>query len=177
MLLLPSGYICATVPPERLDELEIPLMIEHNTEKHKTAYTHTVDYKPGQLRRRKAITQSNKEASPTGVTTGISGHDRALTARKLADRSCRPSDFNRPGHMVPLRARSGGVLERRGHTEAATGEGCACLPSDVQTKWTSYRPRALIWTGGTSCRRDLRTSQAGRPSRLDGKKRRLLCFC
>lgn len=59
--------------------------------------------------------------SLTGVTTGISAHDRALTSRKLADPSCRPQDFNRPGHVVPLRARSGGVLERRGHTEAAVG--------------------------------------------------------
>jgi len=95
-----SGYICVTVPPERLDELEIPLMIENNTEKHKTAYTHTIDYKPG-------------------VTTGISAHDRALTARKLTDTTVKPDEFNRPGHLVPLRARAGGVLERRGHTESA----------------------------------------------------------
>ena len=54
-----------------------------------------------------------------GTTTGISAHDRALTARSLASSSAKPSDFTRPGHMVPLRARDGGVLTRRGHTETA----------------------------------------------------------
>ena len=57
-----------------------------------------------------------------GTTTGISAHDRALTARKLADPKAVSSDFTRPGHMVPLRYTEGGVLARRGHTEAATGE-------------------------------------------------------
>ncbi|CAD6563656.1 MAG: hypothetical protein CYPHOPRED_000009 [Cyphobasidiales sp. Tagirdzhanova-0007] len=95
-----SGYICLAMSPERLDELDIPLMIINNTENYKTAYTHTVDYR-------------------AGVSTGISAHDRALTSRKLADPTSKPSDFNRPGHVVPLRARAGGVLERRGHTEAA----------------------------------------------------------
>ncbi|PLW29516.1 hypothetical protein PCANC_11105 [Puccinia coronata f. sp. avenae] len=95
-----SGYVCIALPGERLDELEIPLMIEANTEKHKTAYTHTVDYK-------------------YNTTTGISAHDRALAAYKLSDPSSRAVDFTRPGHMVPLRAREGGVLKRRGHTEAA----------------------------------------------------------
>jgi 3,4-dihydroxy-2-butanone 4-phosphate synthase len=56
-----------------------------------------------------------------GTTTGISAHDRALTARKLVDSQVRPEDFSRPGHMVPLRARSGGVLTRKGHTESAIG--------------------------------------------------------
>lgn len=95
-----SGYVCIALPGERLDELAIPLMIEANTEKHKTAYTHTVDYK-------------------YNTSTGISAHDRALTATKLSDRTSRAEDFTRPGHMVPLRAREGGVLARRGHTEAA----------------------------------------------------------
>jgi 3,4-dihydroxy-2-butanone 4-phosphate synthase len=57
-----------------------------------------------------------------GTSTGISAHDRALTARKLADPTSVPSDFNRPGHLCPLRAREGGVLTRRGHTEAGVGE-------------------------------------------------------
>jgi 3,4-dihydroxy-2-butanone 4-phosphate synthase len=59
-----------------------------------------------------------------GTTTGISAHDRALTARKLADPESVASDFTRPGHMVPLRYTEGGVLARRGHTEAATGKSC-----------------------------------------------------
>ncbi|KAG8898667.1 hypothetical protein FRB99_007234, partial [Tulasnella sp. 403] len=95
-----SGYICISLPQERLEELDIPMMVPNNTEKHRTAYTVTVDYKQG-------------------TTTGISAHDRALTARMLASQSSKPDDFTRPGHMVPLRARPGGVLERKGHTEAA----------------------------------------------------------
>ncbi|PVG04889.1 hypothetical protein CPB86DRAFT_868755 [Serendipita vermifera] len=94
-----SGYICISLPGDRLEELELPLMVPNNEEKHKTAYTLTVDYKHG-------------------TSTGISAHDRALTARKLADPASAPSDFNRPGHLCPLRAREGGVLTRRGHTEA-----------------------------------------------------------
>ncbi|KAG8759655.1 hypothetical protein FRC14_005333 [Serendipita sp. 396] len=94
-----SGYICIAMPGDRLEELELPLMVPNNEEKHRTAYTVTVDYK-------------------YGTSTGISAHDRALTARKLASPQSRPSDFNRPGHLCPLRAREGGVLVRRGHTEA-----------------------------------------------------------
>jgi len=56
-----------------------------------------------------------------GTTTGISAHDRALTARKLADSTTKKEDFNRPGHLVPLRAAEGGVLKRKGHTEASVG--------------------------------------------------------
>jgi 3,4-dihydroxy 2-butanone 4-phosphate synthase len=95
-----SGYICISMPGDRLQELEIPMMVPENQDRHKTAYTVTVDYKHG-------------------TTTGISAHDRALTARSLASPTSRPSDFTRPGHMVPLRARDGGVLTRKGHTESA----------------------------------------------------------
>jgi len=94
-----SGYICISLPPERLEELQLPLMVPENTERHRTAYTITADYKHG-------------------TTTGISAHDRALTARKMASGG-KAEDFNRPGHMVPLRARPGGVLTRKGHTESA----------------------------------------------------------
>lgn len=76
------------------------MMVPQNEERHRTAYTVTVDYHPG-------------------TTTGISAHDRALTARALAAPSVSPTDFTRPGHMVPLRTRSGGVLTRPGHTEAS----------------------------------------------------------
>ncbi|KAI0343000.1 3,4-dihydroxy-2-butanone 4-phosphate synthase [Trametopsis cervina] len=94
-----SGYICISLPSERLEELEIPMMVHQNEDPHRTAYTVTVDYK-------------------FGTTTGISAHDRALTARALASSQASPSAFSRPGHMVPLRARPGGVLTRRGHTES-----------------------------------------------------------
>ncbi|KAI0644310.1 3,4-dihydroxy-2-butanone 4-phosphate synthase, partial [Trametes meyenii] len=97
-----SGYICIALPGARLEELQIPMMVPTNEDRHRTAYTVTVDYKHG-------------------TTTGISAHDRALTARALAaPPSAAPAAaFARPGHMVPLRARDGGVLVRRGHTESA----------------------------------------------------------
>jgi len=95
-----SGYICIALPKKRLEELEIPMMVAENEDPHRTAYTVTVDYKHG-------------------TTTGISAHDRALTARSLASPTSKPSDFSKPGHMVPLRAREGGVFTRRGHTESS----------------------------------------------------------
>lgn len=63
----------------------------------------------------------------TGTTTGISAHDRALTARKLADPLAQKDDFTKPGHLVPLKAKAGGVLQRRGHTEASVGQSRPAL--------------------------------------------------
>ncbi|KAF9005968.1 3,4-dihydroxy-2-butanone 4-phosphate synthase [Cyathus striatus] len=94
-----SGYICIALPGDRLQELAIPMMVPENEDRHRTAYTVTVDYKHG-------------------TTTGISAHDRSLTARALASSTSTAEDFSRPGHMVPLRAREGGVLTRKGHTES-----------------------------------------------------------
>lgn len=94
-----SGYLCAPMPAERADELDLPLMVADNADPLRTAYTVTVD-------------------AARGVTTGISAADRARTIRLLADPATSPADLIRPGHVVPLRARPGGVLERRGHTEA-----------------------------------------------------------
>lgn len=92
------------------------MMVPHNQERHRTAYTITVDYKHGT--QSFALIQSvSVTYHRLGTTTGISAHDRSLTVRKLVDPSAVASDFTRPGHMVPLRAREGGVLERRGHTE------------------------------------------------------------
>ncbi|KAK9448789.1 3,4-dihydroxy-2-butanone 4-phosphate synthase [Limtongia smithiae] len=95
-----SGYVCAPMTNARADELELPLMVAKNSDRHGTAYTITVDIREG-------------------TTTGISAHDRGLTCRKLADEGTQSSDFMKPGHVVPLRAVDGGVLKRRGHTEAA----------------------------------------------------------
>jgi 3,4-dihydroxy 2-butanone 4-phosphate synthase/GTP cyclohydrolase II len=95
-----SGVICAAMPAERLSALQLPLMVADNAESQQTAFTVTVDCR-------------------RGTTTGISAADRAATLRALADRGSQPNDFVRPGHLFPLRARDGGVLERRGHTEAA----------------------------------------------------------
>ncbi|MGD9960249.1 bifunctional 3,4-dihydroxy-2-butanone-4-phosphate synthase/GTP cyclohydrolase II [Nocardioides sp.] len=95
-----SGVICVPMPAEMLDRLEIPLMTPHNKDKLRTAYTISVDARDG-------------------VSTGISAADRAHTARVLADSATEPWELTRPGHVFPLRYREGGVLVRRGHTEAA----------------------------------------------------------
>jgi 3,4-dihydroxy 2-butanone 4-phosphate synthase / GTP cyclohydrolase II len=95
-----SGVICAPMPGDMLDRLEIPLMTPHNRDKMRTAYTLSVDARDG-------------------VTTGISAADRAHTVRVLADSATEPWEITRPGHVFPLRYRDGGVLVRRGHTEAA----------------------------------------------------------
>ncbi len=95
-----SGVICAPMPAEMLDRLEIPLMTPHNKDRLRTAYTISVDARDG-------------------VTTGISAADRTHTVRVLADSATEPWEITRPGHVFPLRYREGGVLVRRGHTEAA----------------------------------------------------------
>jgi len=94
------GLICVAMPGERLDALDIPLMVSRNTESLKTAFTVSVDYIPG-------------------TTTGISAADRAKTVRALVSEGSRGEDFARPGHIFPLRANPKGVLGRTGHTEAA----------------------------------------------------------
>lgn len=96
------GLICAPMESDELDRLELPQMVEHNTESMRTAFTVSVD-----------------ATGAYGVTTGISASDRATTLRMLAGGTAGPRDFVRPGHVFPLRARAGGVLVRNGHTEAA----------------------------------------------------------
>src|SRR6266545_663844 len=95
-----SGLVCVGMTGERLDELDIPLMVDHGTEAQGTAFTVSVDLR-------------------AGTTTGISAADRAATIGALVDPAAAPGDFTRPGHVFPLRARPGGVLRRPGHTEAA----------------------------------------------------------
>ena len=95
-----SGYICAPMTEERANELHLPLMWVNTEDPHHTAYTVSVDAK-------------------ARATTGISASDRALTGRVLADPLSTAASLIRPGHVIPLRAKAGGVLERPGHTEAA----------------------------------------------------------
>jgi 3,4-dihydroxy 2-butanone 4-phosphate synthase / GTP cyclohydrolase II len=95
-----SGVICMPMEGDRLDELELPLMVAENTESMRTAFTVSVDYRHG-------------------TTTGISAYDRTATIQALIDPGTRPRDLARPGHIFPLRYRPGGVLKRAGHTEAA----------------------------------------------------------
>ncbi|MGU3585974.1 bifunctional 3,4-dihydroxy-2-butanone-4-phosphate synthase/GTP cyclohydrolase II [Rhodococcus sp. C26F] len=94
-----TGIVCAPMPAHRADALDLPLMVEHNTDAHGTAFTVSVDH--------------------VSTGTGVSAADRAATMRALADETTAPADLRRPGHVFPLRAREGGVLARAGHTEAA----------------------------------------------------------
>ncbi len=94
------GLICAPLVEERCDELGLELMVNNNTALHETAFTVSVDL------------------LGHGCTTGISAQDRAKTIRALVDKSTKPEDLGRPGHIFPLRAKQGGVLRRAGHTEA-----------------------------------------------------------
>jgi len=95
-----SGVICMPLMGERCDDLDLPLMVTHNTESHRTAFTVSVDYRHD-------------------TSTGISAADRARTIQALIDPGTAPEDLARPGHIFPLRYREGGVLKRAGHTEAA----------------------------------------------------------
>lgn len=94
------GLLCTAITPERAEELELDLMVESNSSLYSTPFTVSVDYRQG-------------------TSTGISAADRAKTIRALADSDVSAYDFARPGHVFPLRARTGGVLRRAGHTEAA----------------------------------------------------------
>lgn len=96
-----SGVICIAMEGERMDELQLPAMLVNNEDPKETAFAVTVD--------------GSKEH---GITTGISATDRATTVQMLANDKMTAKDFSRPGHIFPLRAKAGGVLERNGHTEA-----------------------------------------------------------
>ncbi|KAK6282332.1 hypothetical protein POUND7_016157 [Theobroma cacao] len=97
-----TGIVCVSMQEEDLERLQLPLMVNQreNEEKLRTAFTVTVDAKHG-------------------TTTGVSAHDRATTVLALASKDSKPEDFNRPGHIFPLKYREGGVLKRAGHTEAS----------------------------------------------------------
>lgn len=143
-----SGFICISLHPKIISQLEIPMMVPRNDEKNKTAYTVTVDYR-------------------WGTTTGISAKDRAMTSRMLArtekngskgkereevkgekleeneillqsedERMVYKKDFTRPGHLNPLRYTEGGVRVRQGHTEASVGESnCDLSIQGIETVW------------------------------------------
>ncbi len=93
------GLICMPVKGKRLDELDLPAMVNHNTDPNATAFTVSIDAKE--------------------CTTGISAHERAMTVNAVLNPNTKPADLRRPGHVFPLRAKKGGVLRRAGHTEAA----------------------------------------------------------
>jgi 3,4-dihydroxy 2-butanone 4-phosphate synthase/GTP cyclohydrolase II len=127
-----SGVVCASLDPTRADALQLPLMVAENHESQRTAFTITVDYR-------------------VGTTTGISAADRATTLRALASPTSAAGDFVRPGHIFPLRARPRGVLERRGHTEAAVDLArlaglapCGVLCEVVNDDGSMARPPDLV---------------------------------
>ena len=95
------GLICTPIEEKRADELGLPLMVNANTALHETAFTVSIDL------------------IGNGCSTGISAYDRATGIRHLTNPAAKPSDYARPGHIFPLRAKTGGVLRRTGHTEAA----------------------------------------------------------
>ena len=110
------GWICLSLTSERARELDLPMMVARNTESQGTAFTITVDADP-----------------KFGVTTGISAYDRATTVKVAVDPLSQPGDLRRPGHISPLIAKDGGVLQRAGHTEAAVDLArlAGCNPSGV----------------------------------------------
>ncbi|MGA7227015.1 MAG: 3,4-dihydroxy-2-butanone-4-phosphate synthase, partial [Acidimicrobiia bacterium] len=114
MLRHTSGIICMPIVGERLDELDLPMMVAKNTDVRRTAFTVSIDARDG-------------------TTTGISAADRWKTIKTLIDAETRPDDLARPGHLYPLRYEPGGVLKRAGHTEAAVdlAEMAGHYPSGV----------------------------------------------
>ena len=95
-----SGIVCLCLPQSKMKELDLPQMVEKNTSSYGTAFTVTIEAKEG-------------------VTTGVSAHDRLTTIKAAIKNGAKPDDLSRPGHVFPLCARNGGVLERDGHTEAS----------------------------------------------------------
>ncbi len=102
MAVQARGLICLAMNGQRLDELDLPLMVTKNTDSNQTAFTVSIDASPH-----------------LGVSTGISAEDRARTIQVAINPNSQPDDLTRPGHIFPIRARVGGVLKRAGHTEAA----------------------------------------------------------
>ncbi|NUN63422.1 bifunctional 3,4-dihydroxy-2-butanone-4-phosphate synthase RibB/GTP cyclohydrolase II RibA [Pseudanabaena biceps] len=100
MAVKARGLICLAMTGERLDSLDLPLMVDQNTDSHQTAFTVSID-------------------ALEGTSTGISADDRSRTIQSAINPHTQPSDLRRPGHIFPLRAKDGGVLKRAGHTEAA----------------------------------------------------------
>ncbi|MCC5659711.1 bifunctional 3,4-dihydroxy-2-butanone-4-phosphate synthase RibB/GTP cyclohydrolase II RibA [Nostoc sp. XA010] len=102
MAVQARGLICLAMTGDRLDELDLPLMVSNITDTNQTAFTVSIDAGP-----------------ELGVTTGISAEDRARTIQVTLNPATKPTDLRRPGHIFPIRAKTGGVLKRAGHTEAA----------------------------------------------------------
>ncbi len=94
-----SGIVCLCLPPKRVDALGLPPMVDKNSSPYQTAFTVSIE-------------------AAKGVTTGVSARDRVTTVQAALAPDAAPEDLNHPGHVFPLQAKPGGVLERKGHTEA-----------------------------------------------------------
>ncbi len=110
-----SGIVCLCITDERCQQLDLAPMVKDNTSVNQTAFTVTIE-------------------AAQGVSTGVSAQDRVTTIRAAIADNAKPQDLSRPGHVFPLRAKKGGVLERRGHTEAAV---------DLAS-WSGYKPAGVI---------------------------------
>lgn len=95
-----SGIVCLCLTEDRCQQLNLPMMVENNNNRYRTAFTITIE-------------------AAKGITTGVSAADRLITIKTSIKDHAKPSDLNRPGHVFPLKAQNGGVLTRLGHTEAA----------------------------------------------------------
>jgi len=95
-----SGIVCLCLPEEKIQSLALPMMVEHNSSRYSTAFTVSIE-------------------AAHGVTTGVSASDRVRTIQAAIAPNAKPEDLRRPGHVFPLKAKPGGVLERAGHTEVA----------------------------------------------------------
>lgn len=107
------GLICTPITEELANKLELFPMVEHNTDNHQTAFTVSIDHME--------------------TTTGISAYERSFTILQMIKENAKPAHFRRPGHVFPLIAKRNGVLERRGHTEAAIdlARACGSVPAGV----------------------------------------------
>jgi 3,4-dihydroxy 2-butanone 4-phosphate synthase / GTP cyclohydrolase II len=131
MVRYTSGYICVALTETECDRLDLPPMHHTNTDNFRTAFTVTVDAKEG-------------------VTTGISASDRAHTIRLLADPAAVAGDLVRPGHVLPLRAREGGVLRRPGHRPRWTSRGWPGSRRPVRSARSCRRRTRARWPAATS---------------------------
>ena len=133
MITEAKGIVCTPISPERAEKLGLDSMVKNNTDVKGTAFTQSVDADP-----------------KFGVTTGVSAIDRSVTIKLIADDNTKPSDLRQPGHVFPLIAKRGGVLERVGHTEASID---LCRLAGLKDAAVAVKSLILtvLWPAGMIC--------------------------